>query len=178
VTLAAVLLLAVLPGRAGLEREEVLIRSVRIAYCLTNDGEALLRGIRAYENGRPGKECGYQTDNRWAVAGNPLVPVDGIQYGKAAAAMLQCLQAFVLRDEWNRRQFVRYFARRYHGGGLGQTDLEREANDRQYAKTLLAVFMRERDALLRRRPAGQWSPFDQAELEQAACEAAARKARK
>lgn len=176
--LAAAVLLAVLPARAGLEREEVVIRSVRIAFNLTNDGEALLRAVRAFENGRPGNECGYETDNRWHVAGNPLIPPDGVQYAKAASAIVQCLQAWVLRDEWRRRQFLRYLAERYHAGGAGQTPEAQAAANVAYSRTLSAVFLRERRTLLERRSAASWSPFDRAEQEEAAREAAAREGRK
>ncbi|MEE9568892.1 MAG: hypothetical protein V3W37_05845, partial [Candidatus Binatia bacterium] len=69
------LLLACLPAQAGLDRQEVAIRSVQLFFGLTASGESFLRAICRYENGRPGKRCGHKHPYKdHEVYGNSCLP--------------------------------------------------------------------------------------------------------
>lgn len=116
------------------DRKEMAIRQVVRQYGLTKSGEALIRAICDFENGAIGKQCGHMHPYKdREVQDNPCLPEYAYDQAKTARAMTRCMQSYIFSNEWQTREFVRYFASWYHSS-------PKASDNRRYARTLLKIF--------------------------------------
>jgi len=143
-------------GQNRLDEEAVRIRTCVLFFAV--DEPAIRAGLRL-ENGPPGKEFGYETKNNLAVFGIACLPAGSGQFAQFSQAWIRAIQAFVLRDEYTRRNFFRYFSWYYHRGGPGRNDEEKDRNNADYAKQLHQIWREERAFLRQTRSRTGYQPL-------------------
>ena len=127
-----------------LDEEAVRIRACVLFFAVD---EPAIRAALRFENGPAGREFGYETQSNLAVYGIACLPAGAGQHARFSQAWLKAMQIFVLKDEWNRKRFFRYFAWYYHRGGYGKTATEKDGNNSAYANLLYALWLEERREL-------------------------------
>jgi hypothetical protein len=156
------LLLALLVGggtnapQSRLDEEAVRIRACVLFFAVD---EPAIRAALRFENGPAGREFGYETQSNLAVYGIACLPSGAGQHARFSQAWIKAVQRFVLKDEYMRKKFFRYFAWYYHRGGYGKTDGERDRNNSAYATLLYTLWLDERRELRLSRSYSGYQPL-------------------
>lgn len=154
-----ILLLLCVPARAGMDRHEVAIRSVQLFFGLTASGEAFLRAICRYENGRPGKRCGHEHPFKdHEVYGNSCLPDKAADYARTTRALVRFMQSYIFLHEWQTKMFIKKFAEFYHSGGGAKTEGGRKKANEIYRRRLAIIFHQIRPVVRQRMIDGAYLP--------------------
>lgn len=128
-------LLAV-PATAGQDRiwsERFRLFPVLSHYSCGFYGQQFIVAVFMLENGPEGRETGY--DNRETERDVcPCVPRRDRGFAQTTQAMHRAMEVWVLKDDWRRREFMRWWATYYHAND--------EASNKAYALQMRSVWAR------------------------------------